>query len=108
MIGIEGTRAKATLPQVANDSPHAIDALCVLTVHGLQRPLKAVLPGRYRDRVDVVRHEAVGKDGQSGAARIRPEKIEIGLGVARREKHRFAMIAALGGVVRDAWKNDSG
>jgi hypothetical protein len=108
MIGIEGTRAKAALPKVADNSPHAIHTLCVLAVHGLQRPLKTVLPGRYRDRVDVVRHKAVRKDGQAGAARIHPEKIEIGLGVTGREKHWFAMIAALGGVVRDAWKNDSG
>jgi hypothetical protein len=103
MIGIEGTSAKAALPQVANNAPHAIHALCVLAVHGLQRPLKAVL----LDGIATVWtwfgiRQYAKMASRRGAHNPREDRDRPG--VAGREKHRFAMIAALGGVVRDAWK----
>jgi len=96
-----------TLPQMATNGPHSVDALCELGMNRLQGAMHALECRRNHDQVHVVGHQAVRINRKSQPAAVRMEEIQIGFWIPGRVKHLLAVIATLRNVVRQARKDST-
>lgn len=107
VIGVQWAGVKAALPEMAAGIAHAVDALGVLAVHGLEGAMNAVGIRWDDDEMHVIRHQAVREDGHLPDPRIGMQEAQVELRVAVLEKDLLAVITPLCDVVGDTWENDS-
>lgn len=104
---VERRRKITTLPKVALPSLHAIDALRVLTMYGLERAMQVLRARRNYDEVYVIRHEAVRNDVDRKPPGMLSKQIQIRRIVAATEENLFAVITPLRDVMGYAWKDNT-
>jgi hypothetical protein len=100
-------RAESTLPEVAAPPLSAVDPGRVPAVRSGQSPAESLGGFGNRDQVNVIRHQAVGPDGDAVAAAGLGQELPVEAVVRRFQKRRLAPIASLGDVVRISWKDES-
>lgn len=74
---------------------HAVHALRVLAVHGLERSMQSCDVRRNCYKVYVIRHQAVRHDIDSELRGVLGKQVKKGRVVARTKKYAFAAITAL-------------
>ena len=107
MCCVERAGVISPLPEVSSDGAHPVDALRVLAMHGAQRARHAIRTRWLHDQMHVVRHQAIRKNRDSKAPRVRVEQAQVSLGIALRQEHPLTVISALRDVMRDARKDGS-
>ena len=85
-----------------------IDEAGVAPMRVGEGPAQPVGVGRHHDQVNMIGHQAIGDDLAIGASRRIAQQVAIKLIVAILEKGPLAPIAALGNVIGNAGKDETG
>ena len=86
----------------------AVDALGIAHMQRLKNTLQAIAAGRNSNQMDVVGHEAIGKDFNIMPIAILSQPSQVRFTVFVREEDVFPPISTLGNVVRDTCEYGSG
>jgi len=89
------------LPQMTRLRIFPIEVLCVAHVRTCQCARKRIVFLRYRNKVDMVRHQAIGEYLEAVFFPILLQEAEIGLPVFVLQENIHPSIAPLGDVVRN-------
>ena len=95
------------MPQVPATAVKAIDVLRVEKVRSADGLGERFGAARSGDEVDVVRHEAVGVDGEAEAIGLPLENLQVHAIVGVDEEDVLAVVATLGDVMRPVRDDNS-
>ena len=99
------TRIEAILPQMAGlTSPH-IQPPGIIVVSPSKGPRQGAAAVRYRQQVNVIRHQAIAGDPNRRFLAVTPQEVEIGEAVPVVIKYRLLTVSALRDVVPAAGRH---
>ena len=102
VVAAERAGVEAVLPEMAAAAVEAVEALGVEAVGFAEGEGERALVLRHGDQVDVVRHQAVAEDVEGVIARLAAERLEVEEPIGVGAKNGYAVVAALGDVMRYA------
>src|SRR5580658_10593170 len=102
MIPVERAGIEAILPEVAGATAARVQIVCIAAVGAPEGHGKGIRLIRYGHQVDVIRHEAVGKNAEARLAGGGAQQVEVDLTVGLGEEDAIAVGSTLSYVMGQA------
>jgi hypothetical protein len=104
---VKRKRGEALLPEMSGPAAPGIDELGKVSVHRAKEPCQRIGVVRHDDQVDVIRHQAVSPDCDTGCSGALSKERAVEPVIPFSEEDRLAAGAALCDVVGQAGNDDA-